>query len=177
MKTLIVYKGKYGATCQYACWLGQELQAPVMESDDAGHVSLEMYENIIIGSSVYVGKLQMKDWIKRYAKILAAKNVFFFVVCATPAHEQGKTADIIKQNIPEQLIQPNNIYFLRGRMVKKGLSLPDLFTLKLGALLQKDPAARESMLRDFDEVKRENLFPLIKAVQILKPQYCTLMPA
>ena len=29
MKGIIIYKGKYGATAQYAQWLGEELNFPV----------------------------------------------------------------------------------------------------------------------------------------------------
>ena len=42
MKGLVIYKGKYGATEQYAMWIGQELQMPVVSSD----------------------RLQLKEWPK-----------------------------------------------------------------------------------------------------------------
>lgn len=170
MKSLIIYKGKYGATKQYATWLGNDLQAPVMEADDVIEENLTPYDTIIIGASVYVGKLQLRDWLKKFAQLLAAKNVHLFIVCATPASEKQKVAEIIQQNIPLALIRENNIHILPGRLVKKKLSMADRFILKMGALLQKDPEARANMLRDFDEVKEENLLPLMKAVQVARPE-------
>lgn len=170
MKTLIVYKGKYGATSQYAAWLAQELQLPVMESDEAGEITLGMCDTVIIGSSVYIGKMQVKDWLISHAKTLANKNLFFFIVSGARASEKKKVEWIIRHNIPTELVQSGNIYFLRGRLIKKKLSVLDLLKLKMGAMRVKDAAARAAMLADFDEVKIENLLPLINHVRSLKPE-------
>lgn len=165
MKGIIVYKGKYGATSQYAQWLGTTFQVPVIETDDMTADNITRYDYVIVGSSVYVGRLQVREWVRRYECLLQAKKVYFFIVCATPANEKEKIEEIVRNNVPEGLRTEENIYVLRGRMIMKNLSWWDKLILKLGAMLQKDPGARKQMLQDFDEVKQENLLPLIKGIQ------------
>ena len=161
MKGLIIYKGKYGATAQYANWLGKDLGLPVVQPEDVSPEVLSEYDYVIVGSSVYIGKLQIKDWIRQFEDILAMSKVYFFIVCGTPLDEKEKLTEIVNANIPDLLKKENNIFFLRGRLVKKNLSFMDRFMLKVGAMLQKDKETGQRMLQDFDEVKRENLKPLI----------------
>src|SRR5215211_7438038 len=100
--------------------------------------NITKYDQVIIGSSVYVGKLQMREWVKRYEPVLRSKKMYFFIVCATPADEKEKINEIVRNNIPESLRQQENIYVLRGKMLMKGLSVPDRIILKMGAWMQKD---------------------------------------
>ena len=171
MKGIIIYKGKYGATSQYAQWLGAALQLPVIEPENMTGENLSKYDCVIIGSSVYVGKLQLRDWMKSYERILQTQKVYFFIVCGTPAQEKDKIAEIVRNNVPESLSYEENIYILRGRMIKKDLSWLDRIILKMGARMQKDPDVGKRMLQDFDEVRKENLTPLIKGIQALKSNF------
>ena len=98
MKGIIVYKGKYGATFQYAQWLGSELQLPVIETEHMTAENIVKYDYVIIGSSVYVGKLLVREWIKRYMPVLQSKKVFIFIVCAT-----GKSAEEMLVLLNERL--------------------------------------------------------------------------
>ena len=171
MKGIIIYKGKYGATSQYAKWLGTALQLPVIEPENMTGENLSKYDYVIIGSSVYVGKLQLRDWVRSYEPVLQTQKVYFFIVCGTPAEEKDKIAEIVRNNVPESLRYEENIYILRGRMIKKDLSWLDRIILKMGARMQKDQAEGQRMLQDFDEVRKENLNPLIKGVQALKSNF------
>jgi menaquinone-dependent protoporphyrinogen IX oxidase len=80
MKGIIIYKGKYGATQQYAEWLSKELQLPVRKPENLTASHLSLYDFVVIGSSVYEGGLLMKNWLKKYAEILQNKKVFLFIV-------------------------------------------------------------------------------------------------
>jgi menaquinone-dependent protoporphyrinogen IX oxidase len=70
MKGVIVFKGRYGATAQYANWLGSILQLPVYETDELSNVKLNGFDYIIAGTSVYVGKMLLAKWINAHEKIL-----------------------------------------------------------------------------------------------------------
>lgn len=164
MKGAIIYKGKYGATRQYAEWLGQELLLPVYELETTTASLLGSYDYIIAGASVYAGRLQNKSWLKHFGKILKSKKLFLFIVCATPASEKEKLNGIIKANIPHALIGHADTFFLRGRMVMSKLSWIDRLVLRLGASLEKDPATKKAMLTDFDSVKKDNLKSLVHAI-------------
>lgn len=164
MKGLIIYKGKYGATRQYAEWLGAELRLPVMTTGEMTPEILNRYDYIVIGGSVYVGKLQVRDWLKRFTPVLQNKKIFCFIVCATPMNKQDKLREISRNNISPALCSDKHIHFLPGRLVKEHLSMFDRFVLKMGAKMQRDPAEGKAMLQDFDNVKKEHLAPMVKDV-------------
>lgn len=170
MNGVIVYQGKYAATRQYAEWLGAALELPVLTAPNLNEKNLGMYDFVIIGSAVYMGKLLIRDWLKKYAGMLQDKKLFFFIVCATPSTENEKLQGIEKNNIPETIREQAAVYFVPGRMIFKKLSWLDRFMLTMGARLQKDPAEKKAMLQDFDEVKKENITALVNAVNAFKAQ-------
>ena len=54
MKGIVIYKGKYGATKQYAKWIGGELGLPVEDSKDIMENELSYFDFLLIGSGVYI---------------------------------------------------------------------------------------------------------------------------
>ena len=170
MKGLIVFKGKYGATSQYAGWLGIELGLPVVEEDRPEGSTLGKFDYLVLGSSVYIGKLQLKDWLIRNIRILQQKKIFLFIVCGTGPEEKEELEKIARDNIPEEIRNRISVFFLQGRKIQKKLSRIDRFKLKLGAILTRNPKARKLMQQDFDHVKKENLIPLINSVSAFNRQ-------
>jgi len=168
MKGLVIYKGKYGATKQYAMWIGQELQLPVASADRFHIDELPKYDYFILGSSVYIGKLEIKDWLKKNFNVLQNKKIFFFQVAASPVEQIEKRQSYNKASLPTTIIEKIQFYYLPGRMIMRNLSAWDRFMLKMGAKLAKDPVEKKTMLTDFDHVKKENILPLIEAITILK---------
>lgn len=166
MKGAIIYAGKYGATKQYATWLGDELGLPVLEQANAGPEIIARFDYLLIGTSVYAGRTLNKEWLERNEITLKSKKLFFFVVCGTPSSETKKLEQLIEKNIPSQLMQPASVWFLRGRMIIKKLSWKDRMMLKIGAKLESNPEVKKNMMQDFDEVRKENLSTLVKAVMI-----------
>jgi menaquinone-dependent protoporphyrinogen IX oxidase len=165
MKGIIIYKGKYGATHQYAHSLGSMLHIPVILSDDVQGKDLDRFDYIILGSSVYIGKLQLSDWLKSNVVEIRYKKIFFFIVCGTSPDAKQKLASIARENIPEEIRKGCEVYFLHGRMIKKNLSWKDNILLRMGAMFTKDPDEKKNVLADFDAVKTENIVPLVKAVR------------
>ena len=165
MKGLVIYKGKYGATKQYAMWIGQELQLPVASADRFPIDELPKYDYFILGSSVYIGKLEIKDWLKKKFKVLQNKKIFFFQVAASPVEQIEKRESYNKASLPASILEKIRFYYLPGRMIMRNLSAWDRFMLKMGARLTKDPLAKKTMLTDFDQVKKGNILPVIDAVR------------
>jgi menaquinone-dependent protoporphyrinogen IX oxidase len=166
MKGLVIYKGKYGATKQYAMWIGQELQLPVASADRFPIDELPRYDYFILGSSVYIGQLEIKNWLKKNFNLLQNKKIFFFQVAASPTAEIEKRESYNKASLPAEILQKIKFYYLAGRMIMRNLSRWDRFMLKMGARLTKDPVDKKNMLTDFDHVKKENVFPIIETVRI-----------
>jgi len=165
MKGLVIYKGRYGATKQYAAWIGQELELPVASSDKFPEDELSKYDYFIIGSSVYIGQLEIKKWLKNNFDVLVNKKVFFFQVAASPVNETEKRESYNIAGIPAALLNKTKVFFFPGRMIMRNLSWWDRFMLKMGARLAKDPAEKTRMLTDFNDVKKEHILPLTNAVK------------
>ena len=166
MKAIIIYKGKYGTTAQYSKWLSQTLQVPFVRAENVGPADLSRFDCLILGSSVYIGKLQLKAWLKENVSLLQGKKLFLFIVCGTPADQNDALQRIVRDNVPEEIRNRCEIFFLPGRVIRKNLSLTDKLLLQLGAFATKDPAAKQRMLHDFDRVNAESLNPLIGAVNV-----------
>jgi len=163
MEGLIVYKSKYGATHQYACWAGQDLGLDIFTTNDLDHSQMNQSDFVVIGSSVYMGKLLIADWLRQNTVVLQNKKLFLFIVCGTPASQAQKQRDIVSRNIPPQLLDRMDIFFLPGRLIINKLSWKDRLFLKMGTWLEKDPAKKKAMQRDINEVKKENVVELIRA--------------
>lgn len=164
MKGVIIYKGKYGATREYADLLSKELNLPVFTPTITGGQLMDA-DYVLIGSAVYIGKLQLQSWLIRNQEWLKTKKLFFFIVCGTPAADKEKTARIIAENIPRSL-RDNPVFFLKGRMIIRKLSWLDRLLLKMGARFTKDPQERKAMLQDFDGVEANRLQPLLHALKL-----------
>ena len=165
MKGLVIYKGKYGATKQYAMWISQELQLPVASADRFHTNELMKYDYFILGSSVYIGKLEIKDWLKKNFYVLQNKKIFFFQVAASPVEQIEKRQSYNKASLPPSILKNIQFYYLPGRMIMRNLSVWDRFMLKMGAKLVKDPMEKKAMLTDFDHVKKEKVIPIMEGVR------------
>ena len=164
MKGLIVYKGKYGATRQYAEWAATALHLPVKEAD-AKEERLRGLDFVVIGTSVYMGKLLISQWLKENLDTLKTKKIYLFLVAATPPHEREKLNSYILNGVPGEIRHLCEIYFLQGRLNRNRLSWKDRLMLRLGAALTKDPTAKKTMLTDFNYVKKENITSLVNSVK------------
>ena len=86
MRTLILYKSEHGATKQYAEWINQELDdSDIFEADDFELSNLDKYSKIIIGSSVYGGKMATLEFLTENFEKLKDKRILFFTVGLIPA--------------------------------------------------------------------------------------------
>lgn len=80
MKTLIVYSSKYGTTKKCAELLAKNLEADLLDCDQELEAPTN-YEQVILGSSVYMGQIRksMKKYINRYIKIIKTKKIALFM--------------------------------------------------------------------------------------------------
>jgi menaquinone-dependent protoporphyrinogen IX oxidase len=161
---IIIYKGKYGATEQYARMLAESTGFMIALPETVVEDELDRYDCFVLGSSVYIGKLQLKQFMDDHAGLLRKKILFIFIVCGTKPGDREKTDLIIKQNIPAELKSMARIYFMRGRMNKKKLTFKDGLLLRMGAFFTRNPVDKKNMLTDYDEVSSTNLFPLIQSI-------------
>ncbi len=162
MKGVVIYKGKYGSTAQYASWLAEALYLPIIDIDSQPAEGLAEYDYVMVGSPVYVGKLLMKNWLLNNQSNLQHKKVFLFVVCGSTSGNNRMQEIILKKNVPTGLLKRMEAFFLPGRVVISQLSWFDRMLLKFGAIWERDPAKKQMMVLGFDGVKREHVNRLIK---------------
>ena len=165
MNGIIVYKGKYGATWQYAEWAGQELNMPVLMSENCKEDKVQESDFLVVGTSVYIGSLVIKQWLHDNVRNIGQKQIFLFIVCGTPANEKQKLEGYIQSSVPKEIINQCTCFFLPGRLAYKKLSRMDKFLLRLGALLPSNRNKNKTIMEDYDSVKQENLIPLVSAVR------------
>jgi len=178
MMGVVIYKSKYGATAQYAQWISASLKLPLFEIDELDYYNLNKYDFIVLGSSVYIGKLLIKKWLKNNLAEICNKKIFLFVVCSMPLDQKDKLDSYITASVPAEIRNRCNIFFLPGKLKIQGLSFVDNFMLKMGARLAKSKAEKKSMLTDYNEVKKENVTKLINALnKIIVKSSNTLIPA
>lgn len=105
MKTLVVYASKYGCTEDCAKYLKNKLnhESKIVNLKNLDITDLQQYDWIIIGGSIYVGKIQkeVKLFCEQNLQALLAKNIILFICCTTP--EQAD--DFFKSNFPAQLLE------------------------------------------------------------------------
>lgn len=164
MKNLIVYRGKYGATRQYARWLSEELYIPALPAGTISAGDLQEGGILIMGSSVYIGKLQLSSWLREHQEELAQWQLYLFVVSGTPLNETGKLNKYLSDSVPAGLLTRCRVFFLPGRMIYKDLSRRDRFMLRMGALLAGKKTGKR-MLTDYDDVKKEHLQDMLNEIK------------
>lgn len=104
MKTIIIYSSKYGCTEDCAKALKSKLNGDsiLVNLKNARAVDFQQYDWIIIGGSIYVGKIQkeVKQFCERNLKTLLTKNIALFMCCTTPE----QVNDFFKSNFPSELL-------------------------------------------------------------------------
>ncbi len=106
MKTLIVYGTKYGSVKKCIEVLKQSLQGEVevCHLKECKVKSIDEYQNIIIGASVYMGRIQksVRRFITKFLNELLIKRVGLFTCCMA----QGEGAlNQLKKVYPNELVK------------------------------------------------------------------------
>jgi menaquinone-dependent protoporphyrinogen IX oxidase len=164
MKGAIIYNSKYGSTRQYAEWLAKELGLPLLTPGAMTTQEIDSANYLLIGTPVYYGRLQIKNWLRRNVKHLSSKKLFFFIVCGTSPEEKGKLDKIATDNIPVPLLTDGTVHFLPGRVIHQQLTFWHKLMMKLVAQSVKDPLKRQALRSDLDGVKKERIEPLLREV-------------
>ena len=165
MSGIIIYKGKYGATNQYATWLGEELNLPIAVSDEVAKEEFRYCDFIVIGTPVYLGKFLLSNWMKRNIALLAGKKIFLFIVNATSPFDIKARDKLIQQNLPQKIQINCQWYFLPGRIIHERLSLKDRIILKIAGQFERDALKKRALFEDINGVKKEEVLPVINAIK------------
>ena len=139
MKTLILYATKYGAAGEIAQRIAKKIDGAVIHDlKQSGAPSLEEFDCVILGGSIYAGMLrkEAKSFIKQNASALCGKNLGLFLCGMDSSSER----DYFNNNFPAEIIQaakamsflggifdPGKVG-LMGRLIMKAATKHDKYT-------------------------------------------------
>ncbi len=123
-KIAVIYKSKYGATKRYAGWIAIKLNADLYELSDIRVKDLKEYDTIIYGGPLYVGKIKGIKFIINNYEHLKNKKVKLFIV-GMRNNDEVYINSILKNNIPEEILQSIDTFYFKGKMYYKELSIKD----------------------------------------------------
>ena len=105
MKTVIAYASKYGTTMDCANTLAEKFGADAKVTDlkRDPKIDLSTYDQIILGSPIYMGRIQksVKSLCKKNHDLLLQKRVAFFV-CGLSDKDEVRT--YLNKQLPQTLL-------------------------------------------------------------------------
>lgn len=120
MKTLILYSSRYGTTKNCAENLKEILKGNTVIAEINSNVKMNMnkYDNIIIGASVYDGKIakEVLEFLKDYKGMMQVKNSGVYL-CSL---DQRKEEKYFKKNISKDILKVIGVMSHFGGEAKYG---------------------------------------------------------
>lgn len=126
MKTVVIYRSRYGHTEKYAKWLSEKLNADSFEASQIKGLDFSVYDNIIYGGGLYAGGINGLKYFKEIFDDIIEKNIILFTVgLADPLVEsnlEGIRSHIERDFSPE-MKERIKVFHLRGGIDYSNLGL------------------------------------------------------
>ena len=151
-KTLIIYFSKYGTTKEYAEWIAKELKGDIYSINNIKENIFNVYDTIIIGSGLYAGKIKGVDIIIKNFELLRNKKIIIFTCGLSDYSKTGNKNSIyhrLKKEFPEKIIEKIKVFYLRGGINYKKLSLKH----KILMWMKKKQILKEGIEKSNEEAK------------------------
>jgi len=126
MKTLIIYTSQTGFTKKYAQWLGERMQAEVIDLKEAKRRDSGFYQGfdaIAFGSWVLGGKAVKSEWFLEKASTWRGKKLAQFMVGAMPA-DAPEIATFLDNALNEEQKQYIKAFFCQGGLDYTKMKFP-----------------------------------------------------
>lgn len=152
MKTIVVYKTKYGSTKTYAEWIAEELSCEVVDVKDTDIQKLSEYDTIIYGGGLYAEVINGVSIITKNLDKLKDKKIAVYTTGITPLDCRAYyDTYVIEKNFKNGVPENVKLFNFLGKMKMNELSLVHRTALKsLKKIMQnkKNPSEMEKMLID-----------------------------
>ncbi len=150
MKTIVVYKTKYGSTKTYAEWISEELSCEAVDVKNINIEKLSEYDTIVYGGGLYAEVINGVSIISKNLDKLKGKKIAVYTTGITPLDCRAYYDDyVIKKNFKDGLPDNIRIFNFLGKMKMDELSLVHRTALKsLKKIMQnkKNPSEMEKLL-------------------------------
>ena len=142
MKTIVLYKSKYGSTEAYARWIGEELNCEVRSAAGVKAEMLKDYDRIVYGGGLYAEVISGVSLITKNISSLSDKKIAVFSTGITPLeYREYYDKLVIEKNFKNGVPENIKIFNFMGKMIIDELSLPHKMALKS---LKKIMAGKEN---------------------------------
>ncbi len=171
MKTIVIYKSKYGSTKAYAQWIAEELNCPVLNAKQTKIEDILEYDTIIYGGGLYAEVIAGVSLITKNMDKLEGKKLIVYSTGITPPEYRQYYDDlVVKKNFKPEMLDKIKVYNFMGKMVLDELSIVHRTAIKsLKKLMsgKENPTEMERLLielcdKDGDFSNRESIKDLIE---------------
>ena len=152
MKSVVIYKSKYGSARIYAEWIAEALSCEALDAKNIKADSLLEYDNIIYGGGLYAEVIAGVSLITKNADLLKDKKIAVYTTGITPIeYREYYDKLVIEKNFKNGVPQNIKVFNFLGKMLTDELSLVHKTALKsLKKLMsgKKNPTEMEKLLID-----------------------------
>ena len=152
MKSIVIYKSKYGSAKTYAEWIAEALSCEALDAKNIKVDSLLEYDNIIYGGGLYAEVIAGVSLITKNADLLKDKKIAVYTTGITPIeYREYYDKLVIEKNFKNGVPQNIKVFNFPGKMLTDELSLVHKTALKsLKKLMsgKKNPTEMEKLLID-----------------------------
>lgn len=150
MKTIVIYKTKYGSTKAYAEWIAEALGCCAADAKTVKAADLAEYDTIIYGGGLYAEVINGVTLITKNIEKLRDKKIIIFTTGITPMDCRAYyDTYVIEKNFKTGVPENVKIFNYPGKMVLNELSLVHRTALKTLKKIMSDkenPTEMEKML-------------------------------
>ena len=150
MKTIVLFKSKYGATEKYANWIAEELKCEVRDIKNVKIDELLEYDTIIHGGGLYAEVIAGVNLLTKNIDKLKGKKLIVFTTGITPLeYRDYYDKMVIEKNFKGDIAKEFKVYNFMGKMLMSELSLVHKAALKTLKKIMSDkqnPSEMEKLL-------------------------------
>ncbi len=152
MKTIVIYKSKYGSTKTYGEWIAEELNCSAVEASKIKAEDLAEYDTIIYGGGLYAEVIAGVSLITKNIDKLNGKKLIVYTTGLTPPEYREYYDDlVVNKNFKGDTYSKIKMFNYPGKMIVSELSLVHrtaIKTLKKIMSDKKEPTEMEKLLID-----------------------------
>ena len=156
MKSIVLYRSKYGATKAYAQWISEELSCDVKDAKGVSADELMDYDTIILGGGLYAEIIAGVSLITKNIDKLKGKKLIVFTTGITPMDcREYYDGMVVEKNFKGDIKDKVKVFNYSGKMLMSELSFVHKTALKsLKAIMSKkeNPSDMEKLLIDLCDV-------------------------
>lgn len=150
MRTIVVYKSKYGSTKQYAEWIAEELSCDAVDAKNVKIDDLEKYDTIIYGGGLYAEVINGVILLTKNMDKLEGKKLIVYSTGITPLkYREYYDKLVIEKNFKLEMLEKIKVYNFLGKMILDELTIVHRTALKtLKKIMQgkENPTEMEKLL-------------------------------